>query len=219
MTRVLGDRKKRSILSDKEFNKMLTSSRVHNFEFLSYRNPAILCTLRISGKRREEIAALKYNDLWMDDDYIYFNFILLKKHEEKPPEKVKRTRIDGPLSAPILDYVKYVEKHFEDTPVFLWPSVRNYFGHTYYVELDKGITGRTVYDVVRDAGDSCGVNVWPHLFRETVGGNVVKRDPSLMGIAKVKNRLDITERTAWHYMDRYVRNEMTQDYDEEELPQ
>jgi len=219
MTRVIGDRKKRSILSDREFHKLLAQARVNAFDFLGYRNPAILCTLRISGKRREEIAALKYSDVWRDDNYLFFNFILLKKHQNKVPEIVKKTRIDGPLSKPIIAYKEYLDEKLEQRPLYFWPRVNCAFGLYYSIDFENGISGRTVYDVVRDSGDKAGVNVWPHLFRETVGGNVVKNDPTLAGIAKVKSRLDIHERTAWNYMDRYVRNEMIQDFDEEEIKQ
>ena len=57
---------------------------------------------------------------------------------------------------------------------------------------------------IRDSGNACGVIVWPHLFRETVGADEVMKDASVYGVAKVMTRLNIHERTAWAYMERHV---------------
>ena len=61
--------------------------------------------------------------------------------------------------------------------------------------------------MVRDAGDAAGVKVWPHLFRETAGGEEARlAGDSLKGINNVMDRIDVTERTAWRYMNRYVKS-------------
>jgi len=45
---------------------------------------------------------------------------------------------------------------------------------------------------------------WCHLFRETVGADIVRKDRSIMAVWKVKKRLDLEKtETAWKHMDRY----------------
>ena len=101
--------------------------------------------------------------------------------------------------------MKYLKKEYPDASYF-WLHVRPVFGIS-VVFPNKGIQGRQVYNVVRDSGDAAGVNVWPHLFRETAGGEEARKaGDSLAGINKVMNRIDVTERTAWRYMDRYVKS-------------
>ena len=229
MTNVDEDRKTRDILDDSEFNLILTKAKKNECEFLGYRNPAILCMLRITGKRREEIAALENKDVWVSRGLLQMNFILLKKHHRKklpdgtyapplpPPEIVKRVSIKDPLTHDILEYIYYV-KELRENPLYFWPSVRNVFGN-YVVEFDKGITGRTVYDVVRDSADKAEIVAWPHLFRETAGAEEVIKDSSLYGVYKVANRINVTERTAWNYMQRHALNVIKRDYqNEDQIP-
>ena len=218
MTRVSGDRNKRSILSDVEFEKLIAQARVNDCSFLSIRNPAILCTLRIFGKRREEIASLKYPDVWVDSEKINFNFILLKKHRARAPEVVRSVLLKDPLVPYILTYKKHLDS-VEPDPLVFWPQVYSVFGHDYVVNYKKGIGGRTIYNVVRGAGDKTGIAVWPHLFRETAGGEEAREDPTLYGIRKVMNRLNVTERTAWAYMDRHVLSVVKPRYKQEEKNQ
>lgn len=217
MTDVDKDRKTRPILSDREFNLMLAQARVNNTEFLRLRNPAILCILRITGKRREEIAGLERKDVWVEGELLALNFKLLKKsrrHKKEngtivpaapPSEKIRYIPLKDRLMPPVLEYLAHLEKEYLGAPKF-WLHVRPVFGVN-VVFQNKGIRGRQVYNVVRDAGDAAGVKVWPHLFRETAGGEEARRaGDSLAGINKVMNRIDVTERTAWRYMDRYVKS-------------
>ena len=202
MTNVDPDRKVRDILSDAEFELMLAEARVNDSKFLASRNPAILCTARLTGKRRGEIAGLRRFDVNVSDKLLLMNFGLLKKHKEKPPQVVKRIKLDNPYTKPIVEYVAYLDQRHPDAGA-LWPSVRNVFGN-YKVYPDKGLCGKQIYNVIREIGDSVGVNVWPHLFRETAGGEEIIKDPSQYGVAGVMSRIDVTERTAWAYMARHV---------------
>ena len=211
MTNVDEDRDRKDVLSDEEFNLMLTQARGNDDEFLAHRDPAILCMLRLTGKRREEVAGLAFNDVWIEGDYIHINFVLLKKHQDKPPERVRSIPLDDPLTKPILDYMKYLKRKYKEMPKSFWPRVRPHFGHN-VVYLDKGISGRAVYNVVRKYADAAGVVAWPHLFRETAGAEEVKQDPSLYGVYKVANRIDVTEQTAWNYMRRHAMNVIRREY-------
>lgn len=222
VTNVDENRDRKDVLSDEEFDLMLAQARGNDDEFLSCRNPAILCMLRLTGKRREEVARLAFNDVWVEGDYLHINFVLLKKHRKKklpdgtievlpPPERVRAIPLDDPLTEPILDYMKCLKKQ-KKTPKSFWPRVRPHFGHN-VVHLDKGISGRAVYNVVRKTADAVGVVAWPHLFRETAGAEEVKQDPSLYGVYKVANRIDVTEQTAWNYMRRHAMNVIRRDYE------
>ena len=228
MTNVDADRKNRSILSRDEFDLLRAQARVNDYDFLALRNEAILCALRLFGKRRAEFGSstlkkkikapdtdpqeyitektenpgLQRNAVWVDEHYINFSFKLLKKHKDKIPETVKRVSVKDPLAQPILKYIEYLDSL--DKPVaYFFPSAKNTFGN-YSILYDNCIPSRCIYDVVRELGDSAGVVVWPHLFRETAGGEEIMEDPSAYGVAKVMNRLNITERTAWSYMERHV---------------
>lgn len=196
---------------------MLAQARVNDVEFLCKRNPAILCVLRLTGKRRKEIAGLERKDVWVEGNLLAMNFKLLKKSRKHkrdngtivpagpPPEKVRYVPLKDSLIPPILEYMKYLETEYPKATKF-WLHVRPVFGVS-IVFPNKGIQGRQVYNIVRDAGDAAGVKVWPHLFRETAGGEEARKaGDSLAGINKVMNRIDVTERTAWRYMDRYVKS-------------
>lgn len=224
MTRVDKDRKHRSILSGHEFNLLRAQARENDFKFLALRNEALLCCLRLFGKRRAEFGScylthleeidgekvkvktykdgMRRNEVWVDTHNINFNFRILKKHGDKPLERVRRVPIDDPLAKPILAYIEYLD-HLDDSVEYFFPSAKNVFGK-YLIQGDKCLPSRCVYDVVRDLGDACGVVVWPHLFRETAGGEEIIEDPSQYGVYKVTNRLDVTERTAWAYMQRHI---------------
>jgi hypothetical protein len=67
--------------------------------------------------------------------------------------------------------------------------------------LDQHLTGRQIFKIVRSISDA----IWPHLFRETVGSDVIRKDPSIIGAFKVMNRLDLENyETGFHYLKRYA---------------
>lgn len=193
---------------------MIEKVKVNCSGFLMLRNLAILCTLRLTGKRREEIAGLMRRDVWIEGPYLAMNFKLLKKKRRRvldngtiiprgiPPEKVRYIPVKDPLVDPIINYMDHIADEYPGATHF-WLRVRPIFGVP-VVYPNQGITGRQVYNIVRDTGDSAEVAVWPHLFRETAGGEEARQNPDLTGILKVMQRIDVTERTAWRYMERYV---------------
>ena len=115
MTNVDADRKVRPVLSDPEFKLILSAAMAIPFQFLAIRNTSILCMIRITGKRREEIAALTRRDVFVEDPNLAMNFKLLKKRHRKklsdgtiipagpPPQKVRYVSLKDPLVYPILD--------------------------------------------------------------------------------------------------------------------
>jgi len=219
MTNVDKDRKVRDVISDEEFDLLLAQARVNDSDFLAIRNPAILCTARLTGKRREEIAALKKRDVFVtkDGSQLAMNFMLLKKHQEKPPQVIRKIPVEDPYTHPIIQYKNHLDIEYPTSEEF-WLSVRSIFGR-YRVYPNSGLTGRQIYNVIRDTGDSADVDVWPHLFRETAGAEEIMQDPTQYGVAKVMNRIDVTERTAWAYMQRHILTVIKRDYQKKEIPQ
>jgi hypothetical protein len=95
-----------------------------------------------------------------------------------------------------MDYLKTREPSVK----FLFPSARNVFGH-YVILPNKHLNGRHIFNIVRGLTTNC----WPHLFRETAGSEIVKNDPTLIGIFKVMQRLDLEDyRTGFNYLKRYA---------------
>jgi len=63
------------------------------------------------------------------------------------------------------------------------------------------MTGRQVFNILRQLS----LGVWPHLFRETVGSDVIKQDSSIIGAFKVMRRLDLEDyHTGFNYLRRYA---------------
>lgn len=114
-------------------------------------------------------------------------------------ESLKSMFLTDPLAQHIVNYMKFLDslKHKIE---FFFPATRDVFG-TISIRLNKGIKGRQIYNLVH----SLNSELWPHLFRETVGAEIVKADPTLIGMFKVLNRLDLENlETARRYVKRFV---------------
>ena len=84
------------------------------------------------------------------------------------------------------------------------------FGN-YFLIRNRYLTGRQIFNIVRSISDS----IWPHLFRETVGSDVIKSDPTIIGAFKVMNRLDLENyETGFHYLKRYASDIIQREEDE-----
>jgi site-specific recombinase XerD len=204
MTNVDPDRDKarQDVIQAAEFEAMLKAAAQYPYEFLSFRNPAILCVFRLSGKRRGELDQLPRANVWRRDKFLRIRFKLLKKR--RAAEVVKSIPINDPYLKPVLEYTGYLTHYFPNA-TYYFPVCRAPFGN-YSVDQFTGLKERAIYNVVREAADKAGVVAWPHLFRETAGAEEVIKDPSLYGVYKVMNRLNITERAAWAYMARHALN-------------
>jgi len=85
-------------------------------------------------------------------------------------------------------------------PKFFLPRVKNVFG-TNIVMVDAHISGRQVFNVFRSVSE----NAWPHLCRETVASDVVKKDPSIFAAFRVMRRLDLEDsKTGFRYLLRFA---------------
>ena len=208
MTRVRGSKariERKTVISDTEFQQILEKAAEIKDKFFRLRAKALLCILRLSGKRRGEVAVLGRDDFKVKGGLLHITFTVLKKRKKEVLKRrsPKAIPLSDPLTKPILEWLEYLESLKTDTlpaPKFFLPRVKSVFGHG-YIMRDAHISGRQVFNIVR----GCTETVWPHLFRETVASDVVKQDPSIIAAFKVKKRLDLKDiKTGFRYLDRFA---------------
>jgi integrase len=235
VTFIRGLRKERkTVISEDEFREMLAKAEELKPEFFKLRAKALLCILRLTGKRRGEVAQLQLGDFKVESGFLNITFRLEKKKRSfkvcaecgaknvknakfcrqcgfdisnapvqkrgKQAESVKAIPLSDPYVKPILDYLAFLDG-LEPKPKFVFPSVKSLFGEGLIIYPDKHLTGRQIFNIVR----GLSTMVWPHLFRETVAAEVVKRDPSLIGAFRVRRRLDLESfQTGFNYLKRYA---------------
>ena len=207
------DRKKRGVISESEFKKMLDRAVEIKNEFYRLRSLAILCILKRTGKRRGELASLKRENVKIEGDKLQIRFTLEKKKrhfklcsncqtKDKPTkntatsvfckkcginieanpiltnsletESLKSIYLSDPLAKPITDYMKFLESLAQKTEYF-FPASHDVFGTVIILE-DVGIKGRQIYNLVH----ALNSDLWPHLFRDTVGAEIVRAHANLL---------------------------------------
>jgi integrase len=236
MTNVRGDKQRterKTVVSDSEFQEMLKAAETIQDKYMKLRAKAVLCVLRLVGKRRGEVASISLDDVKVENNFLHITFVLEKKRKRfkicpacqtknmakasfcskcgfnlenvtkqrkgRPTTSTKSIPLSDSLTGPIIEYMDYLKSREPDVK-FLFPSGRNVFGH-YVILPNKHLAGRHIFNIVRETSQS----VWCHLFRETVGSEIVKNDPTLIGIFKVMQRLDLEDyRTGFNYLKRYA---------------
>jgi integrase len=232
------DRKKRGVISESEFKKMLDRAGEIKNEFYRLRSLAILCILKRTGKRRGELASLKRENVTVEGDKLQIRFTLEKKKRHfklcsncqtkdkstkntatslfckkcginieansiqtssLETESLKSIYLADPLAKHITNLQGFLESLDQKTEYF-FPASHNVFGAVIILQ-DAGVKGRQIYNLIH----ALNSELWPHLFRETVGAEIVKADPTLVGMFKVLTRLDLENlETARRYVKRYV---------------
>ena len=236
MTRVRNSKQRierKTVVAEPEFEQMLQTAGTIKDEYMRLRAKAVLCVLRLCGKRRGEVARVELGDVKVENNFLHITFTLEKKRKRfkicpacqtrnmakaqfcvkcgvgltdvqvqrsnKPFPSTKSIPRSDVLTGPIVEYVDYLKSRQPDVK-FLFPSARNVFGH-YVILPNKHLNGKSIFNIVRGLSENC----WPHLFRETVGSEIVKNDPTLIGIFKVMQRLDLEDyRTGFNYLKRYA---------------
>lgn len=202
---------RKDVISKKEFENGLTEveeaySKIENREAFQYyvlRDPAILCIFRTTGKRREEVATLEVSDLEKIGENLSIIFTVVKKRKTQihQTRREKQIPIKDPYTYPVLNYWSFIKA--------LYPEVKYLFPRTYYNPLSKGfridsenhLSGRQLLNIVKKSMP----NAWCHLFRETVGADIIRSDPTIMAPFRVMQRLDLEDfRTAFNYMRRFA---------------
>lgn len=204
MTNVRGNSlriNRKTVISEKEFQEMLIQAEKIEDKFFRLRALAILCVLRLTGKRREEIARLEINDVKIENNLVNLTFTLEKKRKGTILSKqtTKSIPLSDPLTKPIIDFHEYLTL-LDPSPKFFFPRMKSVFGHNIMIP-DAHISGRQLFNIVR----GLSAEVWLHLFRETVASDVVKSDPTIIGAFKVQRRLDLKDyRTGFNYLRRFA---------------
>jgi len=237
MTRVRNSKEReerKTIVNEAEFQKMLKTTLDIKDRYLCLRAVAVLCVLRLTGKRRGEVARVEFNDVKVENNFLHITFTLEKKRKRfkrclgcqtrnmakaqfcvkcglslenvqiqkssKHDTATKSIPLTDPLTQPIVEYIGYLKSNVPDVK-FLFPSGRTLFGDNYVILPNKHLDGKSIFNIVRGLSET----VWPHLFRETVGAEVVKSDPTLIGIFRVMRRLDLEDyRTGFEYLKRHA---------------
>jgi len=148
------ERMKRPMTSDEEATPILTEAQIRKLlkicdakDFLGLRDTAIIRLLLDSGMRRNELAALKVEDVDWD-----INACIVMGKGRRP-----RACPFGPKTERALDrYLRIRVKHHHADSAALW------IGRT------GPITPSGVYQIVRDRAVEAGIGaVHPHMFRHT----------------------------------------------------
>ena len=192
---------RQTMISESEFQDALNRTKEIKNDFLRLRALAILSVLRLTGKRRGEIAILPLENLKLEGRFLNVSFILEKKRKEKVLQKLatKSLPLSDILTQNIMAYLEYLNK-LEPKPKFWLPRAKSVFG-TIIVLTDSHISGRQVFNIVRGLSET----IWPHLFRETVASDVIKQDNSIIAAFKVQRRLDLADfRTGFNYLKRFA---------------
>jgi integrase len=161
----------------------------------------LLCILRLTGKRRSEIACLEVSDFKIEDPYLHVTFTLSKKRKKTAITKrsTKTIPLSDPLTKPILKYLEFLED-LTPTPKYFLPQTSACGDKNFTLTLTSTFQGAQVFNLVRKVSD----RVWCYLFRETAASEVVKSDPSIIGAFKVQRRLDLENiQTGFRYLKRF----------------
>ena len=235
MTFVRGMRKERkTVVSEEEFREMLAKAEELKPEFFRLRAKALLCILRLTGKRRGEVAQLQLNDFKVEEGFLNIMFRLEKKKRsfklcsECGAKNVKKAKFCKQCGfdisdAPVQRRGKQAEsvKAIPLSDPYVKP-ILDYIGFLeklepkpkYVFPSVKSMFGEglIIYPERHLTGRQVfnivrglSIMVWPHLFRETVAADIIKQDSSLIGAFKVQRRLDLENFvTTANYLKRFV---------------
>ncbi len=196
-----------TVISKEEFQSSLAriEDREYPNQFYKLRDKAVLSIFKKTGKRRGEVSRLRLSDISMKDPtLLQITFSLLKKRRGRNSYVNRRDKlleIDSTVKN-IIDYWMFLQTTYPDITVMFprtfWSPCTNKF-----VIQDKSISGRQVLRIVKASNE----NSWCHLYRETVGAEIIRDDPTIIAAFKVQNALDLESYvTAFNYMRRYAQS-------------
>ena len=217
MTNVKGPKADRkNVLEKEDIERMLNRAESFEKEYFKLRSRALV-SLFVSGKRRAEVASLEKNDLEHKNGFLYVTFSVVKKRRKNVlvTRRSKRYPVSSKYAQHIFAYLSWMEAHHPECR-YLFPSTHNVFGVNLAFSKDQHVSGRQVLREVQKMDP----NAWCHLFRETRGAEVVRKDESEKGHAdfftvyKVKQTLNLERtETAWRYVDRYATETLGEAHD------
>lgn len=238
---------RKDVISQKELDQMFKKTDQINQEYFRLRAKALISLFK-PGKRRGEVASLAMDDIEPQENFLYVTYTVEKKRKRKkcpscekssgsqtlfcrfcgePLEHIeaspqvmslrrrKRFQIKSRYAQNIMAYWNWMKQHHPENK-WLFPSGHNVFGVAYVFDLSRHLHGRQVLRIIQ----SLNPKAWCHLFRETRGAEIVKKDEEARGEAsietvyRVRRGLDLeSEASAWRYIRRYA-TETIEDEDE-----
>ncbi|GEM_PF-763494 len=123
-------------------------------------------------------------------------------HKTKVVEAEKIAPLSNPFVQMIIEYYSYIKRNHPTTK-YLFPLGKALFNE-YKIFENRHIDGDRLFRIVKEINP----DLWMHLFRELVGGEVAiasqaKGDSPMESVYKVKRALNLErEETAWHYTSR-----------------
>lgn len=199
---------KQTVITDSELEEALINAGKIEDCYFRLRAKAVISLIRLSGKRRGEIAMPtleNFNLSKPNGDFLEVTFTLEKKRTSMAANKTitKSFSVTDPLTVNILEYLEFLNK-MDPRPRYWLPSGKESYGH-HVIYLDSHVSGRTVFNIVR----SCTWKFFPHLGRESVAYDTVQKDDSITGIFAVQRALNLKRfETAFNYVARFSKQKL-----------
>ncbi len=238
MTRIRGNafrESRETVIDDSELDKALDQAKMIDDEYFRLRAQAVLSLLRLSGKRRTEIAWIPLENFKVENDLLAVTFTLEKKkrkHKKCPGCNTKNSSISAfckKCGFQISEVsVTFTSKQAKSVKAFLLSDslVQNLLKYLdylfslnptpkFWLPSGRSVFGKYFIIPDRHLSDREVFNIvretsetlWPHLFRETVASDIVKQDNSIIAAFKVQKRLDLEDmRTGFNYLQRFAKD-------------
>jgi hypothetical protein len=224
-----------TVIDDSELGKALEKANTINTEYFRLRAIAVLSLLRLSGKRRTEIAWIPLENFKVENDLLTVTFTLEKKkrkHKKCPACNTKNSSTSlfcKKCGFQISDVpVTFTSKQAKSVKAFplsdpLTQNILKYMDYLtslnpipkFWLPSGKSVFGHYLIIPDRHLSDREVFNIvrdtsetlWPHLFRETVASDIVRQDNSIIAAFKVQKRLDLEDmRTGFNYLQRFAKD-------------
>lgn len=236
MTRVRNNafrENRETVIEDEELSKALDHANTIDNKYFRLRALAVLSLLRLSGKRRTEIAWIPLENFKVENDLLTVTFTLEKKkrkHKKCPTCNIKNSgaslfckKCGLDISKTLVTFTSKQAKVLKAFPLTdpLTQNILKYLDYLlslnpvpkFWLPSGKSIFGYHIITPNRHVSDRTVFNIvrntsetiWPHLFRETVASDIVKQDNSIIAAFKVQKRLDLEDmRTGFNYLQRFA---------------
>jgi hypothetical protein len=224
-----------TVIDDNELGKALGQANMIDNEYFRLRAVAVLSLLRLSGKRRTEIAWIPLENFKVENDLLTVTFTLEKKkrkHKKCPACSTKNSALSVFCKKCGLQIsevpVTFTSKQAKSVKAFqlsdsLTQNLLKYLDYLtslnpipkFWLPSGKSVFGNYFIIPDRHLSDREVFNIvrdtsetlWPHLFRETVASDIVKQDNSIIAAFKVQKRLDLEDmRTGFNYLQRFAKD-------------
>jgi integrase len=118
----------------------------------------------------------------------------------KITKRSKQTPVTDKYAKLIIAYLEYMKQYYPATK-FVFPSGKIVFGETYFIHKDRALSGRQLLNIIKDLDP----NVWLHLFRKGKGSEIARKfGRTLDSVFNVASTLDVSQQTAWHYVETHA---------------